>query len=183
MEEEIIKNYGVVGSDYLINYRIKNRLEYKLVNNVLSKRYTIQTFETSKEYNEIKKQYGNVKIQLKVSNPLNNIILNVGNMKYYDSDENEIIIRDKNKYTVHYISILNENNNIERLTLNEYIESVRKVKELQRYKHYLRMDYNNDEVEIIFGENKVIVTDGNDEISEDDFIFEKYVDEIWLRMD
>ncbi|MDB1947627.1 hypothetical protein PMY35_07315 [Clostridium tertium] len=182
MEEELLEKYGIADSDYLVKYCNENKIEHSITQNVSSKNYTIKCFETSKELKEIKKYYGNIKIKLKVSNPLSQVILDMKTMKYYDSDENEILIKDKNKYRVYLFHVLNESNNIERLTLNEYIEAVRNIKALQRYKHYLIMDYNNDEVQIIFGEDKVITTDGYNEMEKDHFLFEKYIDQIYLKM-
>lgn len=182
MEEKIIEAYGVIGSDYLINYRKNNIMfEYNFKDKIIAQNYTLNDFENSKEYEELMKQFGNVIVKIR-TNYSSNFILDMKNKKYTDKDGNEILIKDKNKYKI--LSIFFEEENlkiIKRLTLRQYIEAVKNVKELHQFKHHLIMDYNSDDVYIIFGENKYIVRTNTFELEDDDFMFDKFIDDVFLK--
>jgi len=62
---------------------------------------------------------------------------------------------------------------IKNLKLQEYIDMMKNFKELYVFRHEVVIDYNNDHVNIFFGENGVLIYD-NFEVIEEDHFYYKY---------
>lgn len=178
-DSEIIKEYGTLNSTYLKNVLRKDREGKEIYSERLEKIKTLEEFENSSELNTIIRKFGHCIINMNVTK-FRELNYNTKNKSYYDNDDNQIIIKDKKKYKVSYIKVSYAEESIN-ITLRQYVESLKNVESLKMFNHNVTVDYNNNQVNVIFSEDKCFVFDRDEMIEESHYYFDQNILEVYLN--
>lgn len=185
--DTIIEEYKEINCPYILKKSIEKLQNSNLDKINLKNLYTLQGFLESDEFKELESKYSYYDLKLNIVGLSGNpFIYNIKEKVFYDKDMNKIDIKDKNKsrYKINRIIevVCLNNDYFKDLTLKEYIEMMKKYKELHIYLHELVLDYNYGiKVYVLFGENETIVLDDyNMNLMDDDTEFEQKISSINL---
>lgn len=136
---------------------------------------TLRQFLDGKEIQELKEKYPFCKLGFTlIKKPFNEYCFyKFKTGKLYNRSDEFIDRANVENYDIGKDIKIIYDLNIKNLKLQEYIDMMKKFKPLYVFRHQVIIDYNNDPVNILFGEDGVLVFNDR-EIIEDDHFYYKY---------
>lgn len=172
-DKELLEKCIELKCPYGLNYTPKNhdaKMWYQI-----NRHMTLREFLDGKEIQMLREKYSCCKLRFTLvagAFPEYCFYKFRTNKLYNRSNENLEKAKFENYEIGRDIKIIYDTD-IKNLKLQEYVDMMKNFKELHVFRHEVVIDYNNDHVNIFFGENGVLIYD-NFEIIEEDHFYYKY---------